>query len=75
MKTVEITQEPVELYKILKIGDIVTSGGEAKHFIAEGMVSLNGTIETRKRKKVFAGDIITFGAEKICIALNKTTKQ
>ncbi len=61
MKTVEITTEPVELYKLLKFEGLVASGGEAKFLIAEGNVLVNGQIETRKRKKIVSGDIIEFG--------------
>ncbi|RLB99721.1 MAG: RNA-binding S4 domain-containing protein [Deltaproteobacteria bacterium] len=67
MREVNILKEPVELYKILKFESMVSSGGEAKFVIAEGMVVVNGEIETRKRKKIVAGDIIEFGDEKILI--------
>jgi ribosome-associated protein len=48
---------------------MVNSGGEAKFVISEGRVMVNGKIETRKRKKIFSGDIVEFEAEKICIKL------
>ncbi len=69
MKEVEISNDPVELYKILKLEGIVSSGGEAKHVITEGQVLVNGKVETKKRKKIFAGDIVEFGNEKIRIRL------
>jgi ribosome-associated protein len=69
MRTVEITKEPVELYKILKFEGLVSSGGEAKSVVAEGMVSVNGEIETRKRKKIVSGDIISFADEEFKINL------
>ena len=65
MKDVELTKEPVELYKILKFEGMVTSGGEAKNAIAEGKVTVNGIVETQKTKKIVSGDIIEFGEEKI----------
>lgn len=58
MKDVVINQEPVELYKILKFESIASSGGEAKAFIEAGQVQVNGEVETRKRKKIVAGDVI-----------------
>ena len=67
MRDVEINKEPVELYKILKFEGILSSGGEAKAAIAAGLVTVNGEVETRKRKKIVAGDIIEFGDEKIRI--------
>jgi len=60
MKDVVINQEPVELYKILKFESIASSGGEAKAFIEAGQVQVNGEVETRKRKKIVAGDVIEF---------------
>ena len=64
-RDVMLNQEPVELYKILKFENLVMSGGEAKHVIAEGMVEVNGEVETRKRKKIFAGDIVEFQGEQM----------
>jgi len=57
---VELTQSPTELYKILKFEGLVASGAEAKKVIADGLVWVNGEIETRKRKKITAGDEIQF---------------
>jgi ribosome-associated protein len=73
MRIVEITKEPVELYKILKFEGMVASGGEAKMVIDEGYVMVNGEFETRKRKKIVSGDIIEFGGETIRILFRKTT--
>ena len=70
MRVVEISKEPVELYKILKFEGMVASGGEAKLVIAGGRVLVNGKVETRKRKKIVAGDIIAFGGETIRIELD-----
>ncbi|EAT13874.1 RNA-binding S4 domain-containing protein [Bermanella marisrubri] len=60
MRVVEITEEPVELYKILKFEGIVESGGQAKAVIDDGLVSVNGEVETRKRKKIVSGDVIKY---------------
>ncbi len=69
MKEIEITKEPVELYKILKFEGIVASGGEAKAVIDDGQVLVNGEIETRKRKKIVSGDTIEFMDAKFKIVL------
>ena len=69
MKIVEVTKEPVELYKILKFEGLVASGGEAKAVIAAGQVFVNGKIETQKRKKIVSGDVIEFNNKKICLQL------
>lgn len=41
----------IELYKVLKVQGMSNAGGEAKHVIDEGLVTVNGEVETRKRKK------------------------
>jgi len=63
LREVILLKEPVELYKILKFEGLVASGGEAKSVIADGQVLVNGQVETRKRKKIVAGDIIEYGGE------------
>ena len=57
---VDLTQSPTELYKILKFEGLVSSGAEAKKVIADGLVLVNGEVETRKRKKITTGDEIQF---------------
>ena len=69
MREFEISDEPIELYKILKFENMVNSGGEAKYVISQGQVMVNGEVETRKRKKIFSGDIVEFQAEKVRIKI------
>lgn len=72
VRVVEISREPVELYKILKFEGMVASGGQAKVVVAAGQVLVNGKIETQKRKKIVAGDTIEFNNETIGIKLAST---
>ena len=69
MREVMITREPVELYKILKFEGLVDSGGQAKTVIADGLVLVNGEVETRKRRKMLNGDIIKFAGEELKLQL------
>jgi len=71
---IEVREEPTALYKILKIANLVSGGGEAKQAIAEGYVSLNGEVETQKRKKIYAGDLIYFNEQYLQIALAGETQ-
>ena len=75
MRDVDISEEPIELYKILKFESMVASGGEAKQVITEGRVFVNGEVETRKRKKIFSGDIVEYGNEKIRIKVEPLTSE
>jgi len=69
MREVEITHEPVALYKILKFEGVVASGGEAKSAIDDGLVSVNGVVKTRRRKKIIASDVVEYRNEKMTILL------
>jgi len=69
MTVVEITKEPVELYKIIKFEGLVESGAMAKNVVAAGQVTVNGKIELQKRKKIMSGDIIEFAGETLNITL------
>ena len=42
---VEVSVQPIELYKVLKIANLVSGGGEAKYAISEGDVAVNGEVE------------------------------
>ena len=66
---VNVHESPVELYKILKMENLVASGGEAKFVIADGQVMVNGEIETRKRKKIFAGDLVEFAGNRLRVVI------
>ena len=60
-------REYIELNKLLKIFDLVNSGGEAKIRIRDGEATFNGEIETRVKKKLRVGDVITFDGMEIRI--------
>ncbi|WP_228289709.1 MULTISPECIES: RNA-binding S4 domain-containing protein [Shewanella] len=57
----------IELYKVLKAQGMCSDGGLAKHVIAEGLVSVNGEVETRKRKKLLPGDVVSFQGQTVQI--------
>jgi ribosome-associated protein len=66
-KTVAVTENPIELCQFLKFGGLAGSGGQAKQAISEGLVRLNGAVETRKRKKLVLGDRVTFDGKTIVV--------
>jgi len=69
LKDIEIYREPVELYKLMKFEGLVSSGGEAKAIIGEGLVRVNGEVETRKRRKMLAGDVLELAGEQFRVKL------
>jgi len=57
----KLESEYIELFKLLKLLDLVDTGGQAKMIVAEGYVKRNGEVETRKRAKIIAGDLLVVG--------------
>ncbi|MEN4044758.1 RNA-binding S4 domain-containing protein [Sulfurimonas sp. NWX367] len=57
----ELKDEYIELYKLLKVLDLVDSGAQAKMIVADGYVIRNGEVELRKRAKIRAGDMLSVG--------------
>ena len=50
----------IPLISLLKATDVVYSGSEAQEVVTAGMVLRNGEVETRKRAKITAGEVIIF---------------
>ena len=50
----------IPLIALLKATDVVYSGSEAQEVVTAGMVLRNGEVETRKRAKITAGEVIIF---------------
>ena len=66
-QSVSITTEYIKLEALLKLANLVSSGGEAKCLIQDGQVSVNGEIDTRRGRKLYGGDVVSFGGEEIKI--------
>lgn len=62
-----LTTEYIELCKLLKAANVVMSGGEGKEVVAQGMVSVDGELETRKRCKIRAGQVVEFEGNLITV--------
>jgi ribosome-associated protein len=65
--TYTLNGEFIELHKLIKLLDLVDTGGQAKMLIEDGLVLRNGVIETRKRAKIIKAEIITIGDVTITI--------
>lgn len=55
-----ISEEYIELCKLLKAANLVMSGGEAKEVISQGLATVDGVLETRKRCKIRPGQTVQF---------------
>lgn len=67
IEEIAINTEFIKLDQLLKWANLTGSGVEAKIFIQNGEVKVNGVVETRRGKKIYDGDIVEFAGEKIAV--------
>lgn len=67
MEVIKLREEYIKLGQALKAAGLVESGVEAKDVIVDGLVEVNGEVDTRRGRKLYAGDVVTFDGEKIKI--------
>ena len=67
MVMINLREDFIKLGQALKAAGLVESGVDAKFVIQDGLVKVNGSIETQRGKKLVAGDIVEFDGEKIKI--------
>lgn len=71
MKIQNIDTEFIRLDDFLKITGMSISGGQAKHFIQDGLVKVNGSICTARGKKLVEGDTVEFDGFSYQVSKNK----
>lgn len=67
MITIKLREDFIKLGQALKAAGLVESGVDAKFVIQDGLVKVNGAIETQRGKKLVAGDMVEYDGEKIKI--------
>lgn len=67
LHTFQLDREFIELNVLLKLLAIASSGGAAKAMVAEGLVTVDGEVETRKTRKLRVGQVVRVANEEIRI--------
>lgn len=67
MEIIKLRDEFIKLGQALKAASLVESGVDAKEVIVQGLVVVNGEIETRRGRKLYDGDEVEFDGDKISI--------
>jgi ribosome-associated protein len=65
---VTIRDQSIRLGQFMKLADLVEFGSDAKEFIAEGEVRVNGETETRRGRQLRAGDVVEFDDRAVRVA-------
>ena len=61
----KLEDEYIQLQNVLKVCAIVDRGAMAQNIIQDGLVKVNGEVETRRGKKIRQGDVVTVFDESI----------
>ena len=67
MEVIHLREDYIKLGQALKAAGFVGSGLEAKIVIQDGLVKVNGTVETQRGKKLTAGDLVEYNGNNIKI--------
>ena len=58
---VPVRGDGIRLGQFLKLANLIESGAEAKEVISDGLVTVNGDVETRRGRQLIVGDVISLG--------------
>ena len=67
MEIIKLREEFIKLGQALKATGLVESGVEAKEVIQDGLVQVNGEVDTRRGKKLYDGDVVSFDGVEVKI--------
>ena len=65
---VPIKDDSIRLGQFLKLANLVGSGAEAKPVIADGLVTVNGEVDTRRGRQLAVGDVVTLAGRSARVA-------
>lgn len=67
MEQIKLNEDYIKLGQALKAAGLVSSGVEAKIVIQDGLVRVDGEIDTRRGKKLYGGEVIEFDGQSVKI--------
>ena len=70
MEIIKLKDEYIKLGQALKAASLVEDGVEAKLAIQDGLVKVNGEVDTRRGRKLYPGDLVTFEGNEIKLTDN-----
>ncbi len=67
-RDVEVREETIRLGQFLKLADLVDSGSDVRPLVQEGLVRVNGEVETRRGRQLHKGDLVTLGDQTVRVS-------
>jgi ribosome-associated protein len=68
VREVPIRDEAIRLGQFLKLADLVDTGADAKPLLMQGLVFVNGELETRRGRQLVKGDVVALGEAAVRVA-------
>lgn len=68
METIKIKDDYIKLGQALKLAGLVENGVEAKFAVQDGLVKVNGAVETQRGKKLVDGDVVSFEGQQFKVS-------
>lgn len=65
LREVPIRDESIRLGQLLKLADLIEQGSDARELLIQGLVLVNGEVETRRGRQVRPGDTVSYGGETV----------
>ena len=65
MESITLKDEFIKLGQAMKLANLVEDGVEAKLVIQDGLVTVNGEVDTRRGRKLYPGDVFAYDGQKI----------
>jgi len=67
-RDVAIREDSIRLGQFLKLADLIDNGAEAKPLMIQGLVWVNGEVETRRGRQLRKGDVVTLGEQSVRVS-------
>lgn len=67
MEIIKLRDDFIKLGQALKAANLVEDGVEAKYVIQDGEVQVNGETDTRRGRKLYGGDLVSYRGQEIRI--------
>jgi ribosome-associated protein len=64
---VPLRDRSIRLGQFLKLADLVDTGADAKGLLAQGLVRVNGEVETRRGRQIVAGDVVECAGRRVVV--------
>ena len=53
--------------EFIRLGQVLKAAGQAKEVIQDGFVSVNGEVETRRGRKLYPNDVVSYEENELTV--------